>query len=120
MLIKVCGLKYADNIKSVLQLKPDFAGFNFYPNSPRRVVEETLVAIKGIDFGNTKRTAVFVNEDPEMMLAIANEYQFQVIQLHGNESPEKVRKVKKYFPVIKAIGIDTIDDMDYAKEYDGC
>ena len=57
MKLKVCGLKYRENMEEVMALSPDYVGFIFYPKSPRHV--ETMPNITG----NTscKRVGVFVN-----------------------------------------------------------
>ena len=119
MLVKVCGLVYKNNIQQVLQLKPDFMGFNFYSQSPRYVNEETLLALKEIDFGTVKKAGVFVNEVTKRVLSLADKYHLQYIQLHGNESVKEIEDIKKYFPVIKVVGIETKEDMQMVSNYDG-
>ena len=92
MKIKICGLTQRENIIEILSLNPDFIGFIFYPFSPRYFQLENL---NGIDFGKTKKTGVFVNEKPEIVLTIAEKFNLDFIQLHGTESPEYCRKLKE-------------------------
>lgn len=61
MLIKICGMKYPDNIRRVAELQPDMMGFIFYPGSPRYAGKmEVQVILKLPE--NMTRVAVFVNE----------------------------------------------------------
>ena len=61
MKLKVCGMKYPQNIADVAALKPDFMGFIFYAKSPRFVeVEEVKESIEKLDKSIAK-VGVFVN-----------------------------------------------------------
>ena len=82
-LIKVCGMREAENIREVEQLKVDMIGFIFYPKSPRCLYE--LPAYMPV---KAKRVGVFVNEDKKEIEIFADRFSLDYIQLHGNESPE--------------------------------
>ena len=56
MKLKVCGMKYQDNILKVSALKPDYMGFIFYEKSPRFVSKSISEIPK-----NIKKVGVFVN-----------------------------------------------------------
>lgn len=118
MIIKVCGMREATNMREVEQLGTDWMGFIFYPKSPRYVGEE-LAYIPG----DVKRVGVFVNEEPDRLLALAGKNGLDIIQLHGSESPDYCKSLQeKGFLVIKAFGIST--DMPFPSElierYEGC
>jgi len=108
-LIKICGLKDPSNIEEVILSGPHYIGFIFYPNSARYVGKlnpECLTALK-----NVKKTAVFVNSSSEEIKDILNKYQFDEIQLHGDESPESCALVKELgVEVIKAFGVSSAFD----------
>lgn len=87
--LKVCGMKYPDNIQSVSALNPDYLGFIFYENSPRNFQGEIPEISPGI-----KKTAVFVDASVAFILNKIEKYQFDTIQLHGNETPEFCDKLK--------------------------
>ena len=111
MKIKICGMKYADNIRDVSALQPDFMGFIFYPASSRFVgydFNETIV--KAVP-DSIRKVGVFVNESVENVIAIAARFEFHLVQLHGNESPQYCQQLKHNgLSIIKAISIDaTID-----------
>lgn len=79
--IKVCGMKFPDNIIQVANLAPDYMGFIFYPKSPRNFDGEIPVIPE-----NIKKTGVFVDSSVDFILEKIEKYQLQAIQLHGNES----------------------------------
>jgi len=117
MKIKVCGMKYADNISQVAALPVDFMGFIFYPKSARYVgdMDPELLA----ELRNTKKVGVFVNEQPEQIVDLIEKYQLDLIQLHGDESAEFCASFAAHsVQVIKAFGIDAEFDWSQLVEYE--
>jgi phosphoribosylanthranilate isomerase len=109
MKIKVCGLKYPENIKAVTDLAPDYVGFIHYSKSPRFVAdiaEDTLKAIPSL----IKKTGVFVNETQQEIQRLIDIYGFDTIQLHGNESPQFANS-------LKAFGVNENFDFDQLSAY---
>ncbi len=104
MKVKVCGMKDTENIKAVLALQPDYMGFIFYKASPRYV--GSAFAMSAIDFKNTKKIGVFVNENLNVVKRLIEKYQLDGVQLHGNESPNYCTELKGKTEVIKAIAIE--------------
>ncbi len=110
--IKVCGMKYPDNISALSDIKPDYMGFIFYPPSKRFI---------GLDFQKSDlnaidkeiiKTAVFVNAHLHEVVEFGNLYGFKTIQLHGSETPEFCELLKEQgFKIIKAFGVD--EDFDF-------
>jgi len=83
MKLKICGMKYQDNIKAVAALEPDYLGFIFYKKSARffnGIIPELTK--------NIKKTGVFVNASVEYIIESINKYDLQAVQLHGAETPE--------------------------------
>ena len=101
MIIKVCGMRDADNIRAVEQLNIDFMGFIFWPKSSRFVSERPAYLPT-----NCKRVGVFVNETIEQVSHISDEYSLDYIQLHGNESPAYIQELHKYWlrPISSRLG----------------
>ena len=91
-LVKVCGMKYVENIQQVADLEPDYLGFIFYEKSKRNFEGIIPDIPKEI-----KKTGVFVNEIPEIVVSLVDEYQLQAIQLHGDESVEYIQQLKRLF-----------------------
>ncbi len=105
--IKVCGMRDADNLAALVELQPDFVGFIFYDKSPRFVGDSLDEAqLKAIP-RSTKKVGVFVNTNPDYILKTVRKYDLQLVQLHGNESPDFCKSLKnKGINIIKAFAID--------------
>jgi len=118
MKIKVCGLKYPENIKAVAALSPDCIGFIFYESSPRYAEPldaETLTHLPG----SINKTAVFVDEKKELIGALIEKYGFDAIQLHGNEGADFCNSFRNDVKVLKAFGLTENFDFNRLNEYAG-
>ena len=113
MMIKVCGMRDAENIREVEALGIDLMGFIFWPKSSRYVNERPAYLPR-----NTKRVGVFVNEDTETIKQVADDYALDIIQLHGHESPEQISHLS-HLSIIKAFSIATASDLEQTKGYEG-
>ena len=116
MKLKVCGMKNTENIKSIGDLKPDYMGFIFYERSKRNfegIIPELPKSIK--------KTGVFVNEIPEILISLAQEYQLDALQLHGDETVAYIQGLKEHLKnveIIKAFGIKDEFDFSILKPYE--
>ena len=118
-LVKVCGMREAENIRQVEALGIDMMGFIFYPKSSRYVSARPAYLPQ-----KCKRVGAFVDEDIENIKRIADEYALDFIQLHGHESPDFIRMLKFKvsgfrFQVIKAFNIATKEDLNATTPYEG-
>lgn len=118
MKIKVCGLREAGNIEAVAALQPDYMGFIWYTQSPRYVFRLPKDVLAALPSGIVK-TAVFVNENVDIINALIHEFKFDAVQLHGQESPEVCAELKQEVQVLKAFGVDEHFDFEQLKPYDG-
>ena len=102
MVIKVCGMRDAENIREVERLGIDMMGFICWPRSPRYVGEVPAYLPK------CPRVGVFVNPSLDEIQKRMEAFDFSYIQLHGSESPEFCKEVREKTgcKVIKAISID--------------
>jgi phosphoribosylanthranilate isomerase len=116
MKIKVCGLREPENIKAVTALSPDYVGFVFYGPSPRFVGDIPGAVLNNIP-SSIKKAAVLVNEDAETVNALIEKYGFDIIQLHGSESPEFCREFKSKVIVFKAFGLHEDFDFSLLNDY---
>ena len=83
MKLKVCGMKYQDNMGQVATLQPDYLGFIFYEKSARHF--ESIIP----EIPNTiKKTGVFVNKNIDFVIEKIITHKLQAVQLHGHESRE--------------------------------
>ena len=106
-------MRDADNIREVEALGIDMMGFIFWPKSSRYVSERpNYMPTK------CKRVGVFVDEDIEQVKRTADEYQLDMIQLHGHERPDYIRQLSGR-KVIKAFNIATSADLEATKPYEG-
>lgn len=109
--VKICGMREVENIKQVLEFEPDYLGFIFYEKSSRYVSESQMKEIIKLNFGETERVGVFVNETTDKILSYADKGFFDIVQLHGDESKEMVKTLKNEgLEVIKVFSVD--DDFD--------
>ncbi|GAB3903289.1 phosphoribosylanthranilate isomerase [Mucilaginibacter boryungensis] len=118
MKIKVCGLREAGNIEAVAALKPDFMGFIWYAQSPRYVYRLPETVLRSLP-ANIIKTAVFVNEHIDIVRALIHQFDFNAVQLHGQESPEYCAELKQEVQVLKAFGLDEYFDFEQLKAYVG-
>ncbi|MDB5007320.1 MAG: trpF [Mucilaginibacter sp.] len=116
MKIKVCGLKFLGNIEAVAALNPDFMGIIFYNRSPRFIDEVPDETLKNLPSSIIK-TAVFVNETADTINTLIDQYHFNAIQLHGNESPDFCNSFRDKVNVIKAFGVNEGFDFDQLIDY---
>ena len=118
MKIKICGMKYLDNIKQVAALQPDYLGFIFYRRSKRNF-DDVIPKISE----RIKKTGVFVDESLDFVLEKVRKHKLQVVQLHGNESPELCLELKRIekIEIIKVFAVGENFDFEVLKEYEeGC
>jgi len=91
----------------------DFAGFIFYPKSPRfvgnKITAEKMRKIKG----HIAKVGVFVNEPYDDMMRTVEEYRLDMVQLHGDETPFFCEKVANYVTVVKAFRLSDNDPIDW-------
>lgn len=116
MIIKVCGMRDAENIRAADKLKIQMMGFIFYPKSSRYVKLHPSYMPE-----HAHRVGVFVDAQIDNILRIAAEYELSYIQLHGNESPSICRQLSENgFGVIKAFSVSSADDLKACTQYEGC
>lgn len=104
--IKICGMKYPDNLREVLGLEPAVIGVIFYPESPRYVHDPTKLSEVLKSFPGTMVAGVFVEPTLNEIMTINQLFPMDVLQLHGNISPEFCRQLKeKGFKISLSFGI---------------
>lgn len=141
MIIKVCGMRDADNIRALASLDIDMMGLIFYPRSPRYVSmissragiipdhADERIASQGNTAGNhrIKKVGVFVDDMPQSIITRVVNFGLDYVQLHGDESPTMIANLRASLipdivpsiKVIKALSIGCADDLRQAGIYDG-
>lgn len=114
MKLKICGMKYRANIQEVAALQPDYLGFIFYEKSPRFCNGELP------EIPNTiAKVGVFVNAPLSEILNKIKAYNLQLVQLHGEESPEICEVLRLInIKVIKTFSIDDTFDFETLRPYE--
>ncbi|MDR1815012.1 MAG: phosphoribosylanthranilate isomerase [Tannerella sp.] len=106
MIIKVCGMRDAENIRAVEVLDIDYMGFIFYPKSPRYVSPADMGAKEAIRACTKRKVGVFVNSTLDEILQVSDNYLLNAIQLHGDEPPSLITALKQRgFEVIRAVSV---------------
>ena len=115
-LIKVCGMREAENIRAVEALGVDWLGFIFWPGSSRYVSERPAYLPE-----KAKRVGVFVDADVDDVLRHVADYRLDLVQLHGHESADYIRQLRRSggasLPIIKAISVSSSEDMTLCSAY---
>lgn len=113
MMIKICGMRDPDNINRVSCLTPMLMGFIFYQPSPRNALGLDPLVIKSLP-PYVRPVGVFVNATTMEIIDTTTRYGINVVQLHGEESPEFCRDLRhKGLVVIKAIKIPVGADQSF-------
>lgn len=117
---KICGINDPVAMQTAVDHGADMVGLIFYPPSPRNVsaeqAEELLRDLpSGID-----RVGVFVNPETDFLDSILAKARLDLLQLHGDETPDRCRALSIYFglPVIKAFKVSEKADLDAARDYE--
>lgn len=118
MKIKICGITNLEDAKLCAELGSDAIGFIFYKQSKRyvepRIVKEIINHLPPF----LTKVGVFVNEDVAEVNSIAEEVGLNIVQLHGDETPEYSNKIN--LPIIKAFRIKEDFDFSILSEYKNC
>lgn len=118
MKVKICGITNIEDAKLVSELGADAIGFIFYRKSKRYIEPKNAKKIIKQLPAFLIKIGVFVNENADVINKIAKEIKLNLIQLHGEESPEMIADID--LPVIKAFRVN--DNFDYVvlSEYKNC
>lgn len=118
--VKICGLRREEDICCVNAYLPDYIGFVFYPKSKRYVTEEQAQKLKEKLDPRIRAVGVFVNADPDEVIALLQKNIIDIAQLHGQESEEQLRKIREQTgkPVIRAVKVTDETNLQEAYQTD--
>jgi len=121
VLVKICGLSTPQTLEAAIGAGADFAGFVFFEKSPRHISLDTARALGRQAAGRIRKVALTVDADDVALARIVEALAPDMMQLHGRETPERVRDVKARFglPIIKAVGVATAADVAAARACEG-
>jgi phosphoribosylanthranilate isomerase len=105
VMVKICGITNWTDARLAVEAGADFLGFNFYPPSPRYILPSEARRIARRLPKKIRTVGVFVNQTEERMVEIARSVGLDFLQLHGDESPDTVSRLRRCLPVIKALQV---------------
>lgn len=109
---KVCGMTNAGQVMQLDEMGVEFAGFIFYPKSPRYVFRYmSRTDIKKIKGKGINKVGVFVNAPIEEVLQTVDDCGLYLVQLHGDETPKYCEKIADYVTVVKAFRLREDDNV---------
>lgn len=118
-MIKLCGMRRAEDISYANEFLPDHIGFILSPGFRRTVdIDFAAELVKKLD-SRIKKVGVFVDEDPENVKKAADMLGLDIIQLHGSEDREYIKSLNINIPLWKAVRVRTAEDIYRAEEL-GC
>lgn len=117
--VKICGINTAEAMAAALEARADLVGLVFFPPSPRSVTLEEAAPLADYARGNAAIVALVVDADDTLIDHIVTAINPDLLQLHGNETPERAAAIRDRFgkPVMKAIKVATRDDAMSALAY---
>ncbi|UWQ49258.1 phosphoribosylanthranilate isomerase [Leisingera caerulea] len=118
--VKICGLSTPQDVAAAAAAGASYAGFVFFPKSPRNVSIEQAAALAVEAPVGLCKVALTVNATDAELDAITAAVPLDMLQLHGKESPERVAEVRRRYglPVMKAVGIADAADLPQITEYE--
>lgn len=116
---KVCGLSTPESVAAAAKAGAAYVGFVFFAKSPRNVtIEQARALALDVPVGLCK-VALTVNATDAELTDILDTVPIDMLQLHGNETPERVADIKARYglPVMKAVGVADADDLPAIAAY---
>jgi len=119
--IKMCGLSTKTAIDAVISGEATHMGLIFFEKSPRHVTLEQAGTLSRHAGNKIRKVAVSVDADDDYLDAIVDSMRPDMLQLHGRESVERVRQLRKKYnlPVMKAFAVSKASDLETIKPYMG-
>lgn len=117
--VKICGLRTEADLAAVAAAGAAYAGFVFFPKSPRHLTLEegrrlTLAAPERLC-----KVALTVDASDAELDAITEAMPLDMLQLHGHETPDRVAELRARYglPVMKAVGVSDEGDLAAVLDY---
>ncbi len=117
--VKICGLKDSDNLRAAIEAGADFVGFVFFEGSPRNIDFHTAANLRQLTPETVKAVGLFVDPTDEQLEKFAIGLKLDMIQLHGDETPDRVMEIKRKFGirVMKAIRVGDKKDLQQIEQF---
>lgn len=118
---KICGLTDAAGLLAAVEGGARHVGFVFFPPSPRNVAPAMAGELARLLPTGVGSVGLFVDPDDDLLAQTIAQVPFDLLQLHGKETPERLAAIKARFglPVMKAFKIGALADLDAVTPYLG-
>jgi phosphoribosylanthranilate isomerase len=113
--VKICGITRLDDALHAVRAGADALGFVFHEASPRYLNPEQATSIIGALPPFVQAVGLFVNADSEFVNATADQCRLDLVQLHGDETPEYCELIRRR--VIKAFRVKAPTSIEPIKNY---
>lgn len=118
--VKICGLKNPRHVAAAVQAGASYVGLVFFAKSPRHL---EIPAARDLALEvppGVAKVALVVNPEDDTLEAILRDVPVDMLQLHGAESPARLREIRQRFglPVMKAVGVAEASDLDAIPAYE--
>ncbi|HEX5958906.1 MAG TPA: N-(5'-phosphoribosyl)anthranilate isomerase, partial [Hyphomicrobiaceae bacterium] len=119
--VKICGLTTEAALDAALAGGADYVGLVFFPPSPRNLTPGAAAPLAAKARGLARIVALMVDPDDALVEAVVAVVDPDLLQLHGEETPERVAEVRRRWakPVMKAVKVETAEDAEVALAYRG-
>ncbi len=121
--VKICGIKTAEIMDAAVDAGAEYVGLVFFAKSPRHVTiaHAHALASRARTRGGASVVALMVDPRDDEVAAVASGLKPDYLQLHGHETPERVREIRRLIalPIIKAIPVSTAEDAAKGLDYRG-
>lgn len=116
---KICGIKDAAAMQTAIDNGAGFVGFVFYPQSPRSITPGTAAQLAAMAPEGVTKVGLFVDPNNLLLDQILREVPLDLLQLHGEETPSRCKEIRERYelPIMKAIKVAKLDDVEYANDY---
>jgi phosphoribosylanthranilate isomerase len=119
LIVKICGLSTRETLDVALGAGADMVGFVFFPPSPRHLSLEAARDLGRHTKRRAAKVALTVDADDATLANIVEALQPDILQLHGKESPARLRDIKRKFglPLMKVVAVETAADLALVPGY---
>ncbi len=116
--VKICGLTEPESLHAAVSGGARYVGFVFYPPSPRSIAPSMAAELARLVPTGVRTVGLFVDPDDDFLEHVVTQVPFDLIQLHGKETPRRIAEVRAAFniPVMKAIKVGGPEDLAAALE----
>ena len=119
VLAKICGITDESAMRAAVKNGANFVGLVFYPPSPRSLDAMSASRLVSLVPRSITKVGLFVNPINNQLNSVLNDVSLDLIQLHGEETPERCNEIRKIFglPVMKVIKVSNIYDIEGVSDY---